>query len=90
MLFRGYKDKFFYCAKCLNIIFFIEVASKIARILGVSLDYLVGNTDMELDKTVIDWVIEIQSLPEEDKNPILYTLDNLFQNARTKKAFAAK
>ena len=45
---------------------------------------------MELDKTVIDRVIEIQSLPEEDKTPILYTLDNLLQNARTKKAFAAK
>lgn len=66
----------------------IEVASKIARILGVSLDYLVGNTDMELDKTVIDRVVEIQSLPDEDKSPILYTLDNLLQNARTKKAFA--
>ena len=65
----------------------IEVASKIARILGVSLDYLVGNTDMELDKAVIDRVIEIQGLPDEDKSPILYTLDNLLQNARTKKAF---
>lgn len=54
----------------------------------VSLDYLVGNTDMELDKTVIDRVVEIQSLPDEDKSPILYTLDNLLQNARTKKAFA--
>jgi len=43
---------------------------------------------MELDKTVIDRVVEIQSLPDEDKSPILYTLDNLLQNARTKKAFA--
>ena len=68
----------------------IEVASKISRILGVSLDYLVGNSDMELDKAVMDRVLEIQSLPDEDKNPILYTLDNLLQNARTKKAFAAK
>ncbi len=66
----------------------IEVASKIARILGVSLDYLVGNTDMELDKTVIDRVLEIQSLPDEDKGHILYTLDNLLQNVRTKQAFA--
>ncbi|ELR67983.1 hypothetical protein C900_01456 [Fulvivirga imtechensis AK7] len=57
----------------------IEVASKIARILGVSLDYLVGNTDMELDKTVIDRVVEIQSLPDEDKSPILYTLDNCYK-----------
>ncbi len=68
----------------------IEVASKIAKILGVSLDYLVGNTDMELDKTVIDRVLEIQSLPDEDKRHILYTLDNLLQNVRTKKAFASK
>ena len=66
----------------------IEVASKIADVLEVSLDYLMGKTDVELDKAIIDRVVEIQNLPEEDKTHILYTLDNLLQNVRTRKAFA--
>jgi len=66
----------------------IEVASKIADELEVSLDYLMGKTDVELDKAIIDRVVEIQTLPEEDKTHILYTLDNLLQNVRTRKAFS--
>ena len=68
----------------------IEVAAKIARILGVSLDYLVGNSDTLLNQEIIDRVIEIQNLDDEDKKPILYTLDNLLQNVRTKQAFSKK
>ncbi len=66
----------------------IEVASKIADVLEVSLDYLTGKTDVELDQSIINRVVEIQSLPSEDKTHILYTLDNLLQNVRARKAFA--
>lgn len=65
----------------------IEVASKIADTLKVSLDYLMGKTDVELDQTIIDRVTAIQKLPEEDRIHILYTLDSLLQNVRTKQAF---
>jgi len=33
-------------------------------------------------------IVEIQSLPDEDKVHILYTIDGLLQNVRTKLAFA--
>ena len=66
----------------------IEVASKIADELNVSLDYMMGKTEFELDKTIIKRVVEIQGLPDEDKSHILYTLDGLLQNVRTKLAFA--
>jgi len=66
----------------------IEVASKIADTLEVSLDYLMGKTEVELDKSIINRVVAIQSLPDEDKSHILYTLDGLLQNVRTKLAFA--
>ena len=66
----------------------IEVASKIADELKTSLDYLMGKTEFELDKSIITRVIEIQTLPDEDKTHILYTLDSLLQNVRTKMAFA--
>ena len=67
----------------------IEVATKIANVVGVSLDYLVGNSELELDNDILNRVVEIQQLPEEDKKHILYTLDGLLQNVRTKKAFTS-
>lgn len=67
----------------------IDVATKIANAVGVSLDYLVGNSELELDKDIINRVVEIQQLPDKDKDHILYTLDSLLQNVRTKKAFTS-
>jgi len=66
----------------------IEVASKIADALDTSLDYLMGKTAFELDKAIVSRVIEIQNLPSKDKEHILYTLDGLLQNVRTRLAFA--
>jgi transcriptional regulator with XRE-family HTH domain len=66
----------------------IDIASKIADALEVSLDYLTGKTNIELDNSIINRVVEIQNLPDEDRKHILYTLDGLLQNVRTKQAFA--
>jgi transcriptional regulator with XRE-family HTH domain len=60
----------------------IEVAGKLAKILEVSLDYLVGNTDLELDNETQKRILEVQQLPEDDKNNIFYTLDNLIKAAK--------
>lgn len=65
----------------------IEVAAKIAQSLGVSLDYLTGNSDLELDADVIKKIQEIQQLPEKDRNHLFYLLDNVLQNVKAKKAF---
>jgi transcriptional regulator with XRE-family HTH domain len=65
----------------------IDIASKLADALDVSLDYLTGKTEIELDNSIIQRVVEIQNLPIEDKAHILYTLDGLLQNVRTKLAF---
>ena len=48
------------------------MAAKIADALQVSLDYLVGNTDIELDKNILDKVVAIQKLPDEDRTHIMY------------------
>ena len=66
----------------------IEMASKLADALGVSLDYLVGKTDVELDQSILDKVISIQKLPEEDKHCIMYSLDGLIQHAKTRAAYS--
>ena len=65
----------------------VEMASKLANALGVSLDYLVGNTDVELDRALIDKVVSIQKLPDEDKLAIMYSIDGLIQHAKTRMAY---
>lgn len=67
----------------------IEVAAKIAQALGVSLDYLVGNTDMLLEADVIKRIQDIQNLPDKDRDHLYYVIDNILQNVKAKKAFAA-
>ncbi len=66
----------------------IEVASKIADILEVSLDYLMGKTDFELDRSIINRVVEIQNLPDEDRICILKNLDAFLRDAKARKAYA--
>lgn len=44
-------------------------------------------TNIELDNAIIKRVVEIQNLPDKDKKHILYALDGLLQNVRTKLAF---
>lgn len=66
----------------------IEVAAKIAQALGVSLDYLVGNSDVLLDKDLIKRITEIQQLSEADRQGIFFALDGLLRDAKARKAYA--
>jgi hypothetical protein len=50
---------------------------------------LVGNTDLLLDADVIKKIQEIQKLPEKDRDHLFYIVDNILQNVKAKKAFAA-
>jgi len=62
----------------------IEVASKIADILDVSLDFLLGKVKVELDNKLLKRVIDVQQMDEEDKKYILYTLDALIKSVKLK------
>lgn len=62
----------------------IEVAAKIANVLGVSLDYLVGNSDTELDAGMISRIQQVALLDEEDKKMIYTFLDSFIDKARIK------
>ncbi len=55
--------------------------------LAVSLDYLVGNTDVELDKNLLNKNVSIQKLSAEDKTCIMYSIDGLIQHAKTRVAY---
>lgn len=45
----------------------IDIATKIADVLDVSLDYLVGNTDTVLEKDLLKKITDIQKLPDDKK-----------------------
>ena len=63
----------------------IEVAVKIAQALEVSLDYLTGNSDVELDKDIMSRVQAISKLNEKDKRLFIIALDTLILDFINKK-----
>ncbi|MGV6862264.1 MAG: helix-turn-helix domain-containing protein [Putridiphycobacter sp.] len=66
----------------------IEVATKLSKILEVSLDYLVGNSDTELDKDLVDKIVSIQNLPPEEQNKIYSVVDALIRDYKAKQAYS--
>ena len=63
----------------------IEIATKIADALDVSLDFLVGKSSLIVkDTKMLQRLEDIAKLPELDKNNIIYTLDNLIKAAKLK------
>ena len=66
----------------------IEVASKIADALEVSLDFLLGKTTAELDKKTLKRLQDIQKLPEEERNVIYKVVDSLLRDFKTKQAYS--
>ncbi|CAN5440738.1 hypothetical protein BH11BAC2_BH11BAC2_26230 [soil metagenome] len=62
----------------------IEVAGKIADTLEVSVDLLLGRTTLDLDKKNIKRLQDIEKLPKQDRENIIYTIDNLIKAAKFK------
>lgn len=66
----------------------IEMAVKIAKALEVSLDYLTGTSELELDKNTLKRVEEITKLSEKDKDYIFVTLDALIRDFKNKQSYS--
>lgn len=66
----------------------LEAAAKIAAALGVSLDYLAGLSDNQVDTATLNKIIEIQTLAEADRRHIMTTIDALLRDAKARKAYA--
>jgi len=65
----------------------IEVATKLAHALNVSLDYLVGTTDVNIDQSMLNQLLTLQQLPDEDREHIQYAIDALVQHAKNRMAY---
>lgn len=66
----------------------IEMATRIAEVLEVSLDYLVGKIDLELDKATIHRIQEVTKLSDKDKEHIFVTLDAMIRDFKNKQAYS--
>lgn len=65
----------------------IEIAAKIADALEVSLDYLVGSTDLLLDKGTINRIQDIQKLDNENKDHLFALMDAFLRDYKAKQAY---
>lgn len=66
----------------------IDVVSKIADALEVSVDYLIGKTDLLLDKDAVDRLVKISELNEDNRSFILDMIDMALRDAKAKKAYS--
>jgi transcriptional regulator with XRE-family HTH domain len=67
----------------------IEVVVKIADALEVSVDFLIGKTDLQLDKEAVQRLVDISKLPNENKNYVLELIDMALRDFKAKKAYAS-
>ncbi len=67
----------------------IEAAARLATLLEVSLDYLVGNSELEMDTKTLNRVIELQKLPNEVRDKLYYFIDMSIRDFKAKAAYAS-
>jgi len=60
----------------------IEMAKHLAEALEVSLDYLVGSTDILLEKNVVNKILDIHKLKENDKQHVFALLDAFIKQTK--------
>jgi transcriptional regulator with XRE-family HTH domain len=68
----------------------IDVARRLAAVLGVTIDYLVadgGPANALQDKAMIERWDAIAHVPKEDRDRILFVLDSLIREAQTRLAY---
>ena len=67
----------------------VEVVTKIADALEVSIDYLVGKTKLELDNNTWRRMEEISKLPKDKRAYILGLVDMALRDYKTQQAYAS-
>ena len=60
----------------------VETATQLAKVLEVSLGYLVGATDILLDKSIVNKILDIQKLKDTDKKHVFALLDTFIKQTK--------
>lgn len=84
----GFRKGYFYNYERGEVKPSIEVATKLADALQVSMDYLAGNSDMELDKPTLDRMQEVSKMPDADRKQIFMVIDALIRDFNAKRQYA--
>ena len=67
----------------------IEMMANIAKVLNVSIDYLIGEGKLaQYDKEVIKRIEDIQELDKDTQSKLFFLIDNVVQNFKTRQAFS--
>jgi Predicted transcriptional regulators len=67
----------------------IEMIVKIAKVLNVSVDFLIGDGKLaQYDKAVLKRIEDIQQLDSDTQSKLFFLIDNIVQNFKTKQAFS--
>jgi transcriptional regulator with XRE-family HTH domain len=67
----------------------VEIATKIAEALNVSLDFLVGNSSLIVkDKNVLQRFEDIAKLPSPKQNELFNVMDAYLRDYRTSKSYS--
>jgi transcriptional regulator with XRE-family HTH domain len=66
----------------------IDVAIKVADALGVSLDYLVGKTSLEVDKNTLKRIEEVNKLSPNAKEQVNLVIDALVRDFKAKETYS--
>jgi len=67
----------------------VEMALKMAKAFGVTLDYLLGEGEYaSFDKETVERIENIQKMDIDTKSVLFNVIDTYIQNFKTKKAFA--
>jgi len=69
----------------------IDVVKKIASFLDTTVAYLLGedqNQDLFKDPDMLRRLKEINNMPDEDKRHVLYNIDAVLRDFRTRQAYA--
>jgi transcriptional regulator with XRE-family HTH domain len=70
----------------------IEVAAKFSKLFNVTLDYLIDDTNTEAhlkDTAMLKRLEEIEKMPEEDKEHVIYLIDAIIRDVRTRNTYAS-
>lgn len=61
----------------------VEIAKKMADDLEVSLDFLIGATDLQLDKKMFYRLELLDKVSSDEKSRILHVMDSLLRDAQS-------
>jgi len=71
----------------------IDVVKRLASLLGTTVSYFLGedeNEDLFKDPDMLRRLKEVNSLPAEEKKCVLFNLDAVLRDIKTRKAYSTK